>query len=97
MENCAYGITICAELNAMGTAITNGYQKIIAAAAVTNCTDSVKWPCGSCRQVFREFSNPQQFQLIMVNGKDEMETATLSEMLPKAFGPEFLDDGAINK
>ncbi len=83
-ENASYGMTICAERNAVGTAIVNGEQVFKAIAIYSpnqdNCT-----PCGACRQVLHEFSeNDDEFDVIVKIG-DQLKIYKLSELLPEGF------------
>lgn len=81
-ENASYGLSICAERNAIGTAIANGETKIKAIAIYSpnmyNCT-----PCGACRQVINEFKTDNTV-VITVAG-DEIITNTIEELLPGGF------------
>lgn len=83
-ENSSYGLTICAERNAVGQAIANGETKIKAIAIYSprqdNCT-----PCGACRQVLHEFSiDDNQFDVIVKIGND-LKIYKLIELLPEGF------------
>ncbi len=81
VENASYGLTICAERNAVFQAVTEGktkFKKIIIFAD----TDKIFYPCGACRQVLNEFS--PEMQIIVSNGKKEF-SANLRELLPNSF------------
>ncbi|MBV8199795.1 MAG: cytidine deaminase, partial [Acidobacteria bacterium] len=62
VENASYGLTICAERVAIFTAIAAGRRSIAALALA--CPEAVdpapqlRMPCGACRQVMAEFSEP---------------------------------------
>lgn len=81
-ENASYGLSICAERNAIGTAVANGETKIKAIAIYSpnmyNCT-----PCGACRQVISEFKTDETV-VITVAG-NEIITNTIEELLPGGF------------
>ena len=47
-------------------------------------------PCGVCRQVMREFSNPKEMLVILARTEDDWKEFTLNELLPESFGPEWL-------
>src|SRR5436190_23898567 len=54
VENASYGLTICAERNAIFAAVTAADPKnklVIKAVAVTNSEEIACSPCGACRQV----------------------------------------------
>ncbi len=82
-ENSSYGMTICAERNAVGNAIVNGELKIRAVAIYSpnmdNCT-----PCGACRQVLNEFKSKNGLDVI-VKINDKIKIYTLEELLPETF------------
>ncbi len=82
-ENASYGLTICAERNAVGTAIANGERKIKAAAIFSpnmqNCT-----PCGACRQVLDEFKSDDGLDIITLCD-DGIRVHPISELLPEGF------------
>ena len=81
-ENASYGLSICAERNAIGTAVVNGETKIKAIAIYSpnmyNCA-----PCGACRQVINEFKTDETV-VITVAG-NEIITNTIEELLPGGF------------
>lgn len=54
VENASFGLTICAERNAIASAVASGEKKITAIAIVAD-TDILTPPCGACRQVIYEF------------------------------------------
>lgn len=56
IENAAYPVGVCAERNAMGAAVFQGYGmgSIRAVAVATDITPPTS-PCGMCRQFLREF------------------------------------------
>lgn len=59
VENVSYGLTLCAERSALVQAVARfGPDVRIIAAAVVNLNDSPSPPCGACRQVLAEFTEP---------------------------------------
>lgn len=56
VENASYGLTICAERNAIAAMVSNaGASKIIAVAVASGSGNPVA-PCGACLQVIAEFA-----------------------------------------
>lgn len=57
IENVSFGLTMCAERVALGTAIQSGKSGLREVAIVADSTVPIV-PCGACRQVLAEF-NPR--------------------------------------
>jgi len=86
VENAVYPLTICAERVAVFKAVTEGERDFEAIAIVTSNSAS---PCGSCRQVLREFAPNLPVYIADMNGN--YRQTSVAELLPDSFGPEFLD------
>ena len=86
VENASYGLTICAERNAVTTAVASGALTFEKIAIVSNA--SMPWPCGACRQFLNEFS--PTMEVIVQGGDGHTERAKLNELLPNSFGPQSL-------
>src|SRR5258707_14660868 len=57
VENASYGVSVCAERNAIACAIARvGPRKLLAVAIVTEGAEPSP-PCGVCRQVMAAFAN----------------------------------------
>ena len=82
VENASYGLTICAERNAIGHAITHGNTKFIALSLYSPQIEFIV-PCGACRQVLAEF-NPK-IQILSVNAKREIKMYGLDQIFKEAF------------
>jgi cytidine deaminase len=85
VENASYGLTICAERNAIFAAVAGGASRIDAVAvccadAPPDAPDSLRVPCGACRQVLAEFGGPDLPVLI-----DGVGVVPLRDLLPNAF------------
>jgi cytidine deaminase len=88
VENASYGLTVCAERNAIFQGAALGERRIKAIAIAVPDDEHIPAPCGSCRQVLREFST--DCIVLLINGKGEHRQTSLQTLLPESFGPEFL-------
>lgn len=87
VENASYGLTVCAERNAVAAAVEAGHTAF-AAMAVVSDAPAVRSPCGACRQVLREFSGAMELVFLSPAGRYRY---TVEELLPCAFALE--EDG----
>jgi cytidine deaminase len=90
VENASYGLTICAERNAIFHAVAHTADVLaIRAVLVYTPTPSPTAPCGACRQVINEFG--LDAVVISVCDGPEVVRSTTSDLLPGAFGPSNLN------
>ena len=83
VENASYGLTICAERNAIFHAVASeGPQMRLASLAVIALGHEFP-PCGACRQVIAEFASPDVPVCFLQNGR--LVTQTVAELLPSTF------------
>ncbi len=82
IENVAYGLTICAEACAIAKTVSEGYKDIKAVALVAD-TESIPFPCGSCRQIILEFGD--DIRIIMANLRGDSLEKIITELLPLGF------------
>lgn len=87
VENASYGLTVCAERNAIFQAVAQG-ERELQGIAIAVPTEEFPSPCGACRQVIREFA--VDCPVILVNGSGKTKVTRLKTLLPDSFGPEFL-------
>ena len=89
IENASYGLTVCAERNAMFAAACAGYREFKALAVIGQKTKGQKFvsPCGACRQVMSEFMPPDTpIYLAVLDGKKRtVYTKTFKEVMPFPF------------
>ncbi len=83
-ENSSFGMTICAERNAIGSAIAEGERKIKAIAIYSPNQDNCV-PCGACRQVLHEFCESDDKLDVIVKIGNELKVYTLAHLLPESF------------
>jgi cytidine deaminase len=87
VENASYGLTICAERNAIFHSVFRGQTRLKAVVVYTP-TKTPSAPCGACRQVINEFG-PEAEIISVCDGPDTLNK-TLAELMPDAFGPHNL-------
>ena len=88
VENASSGLTLCAERNAITTAVTQGMKKIRLLIVTGNTLEPIS-PCGACRQVIREFSDKDTV-IILANRDGKYKIASIEELLDYSFGAEDL-------
>lgn len=85
VENASYGLCLCAERNALSTAIAAGARKFTAVAVA--CIDASaelglngRMPCGACRQWLLELTPDAE---LIIAGEERV--FTVRELLPHGF------------
>ena len=87
IENASYGLTVCAERNAIGAAIACGVRAIEAVMVYSDGAAAAT-PCGACRQVIAEF--PTNCAVLCVSSDGDRLETSVGELLPHAFAPRVL-------
>jgi cytidine deaminase len=80
VENLSFGLTQCAERNAVAAAIAAGARKL-QRIAIVSASDEPISPCGACRQVLAEF-NPDLL-VISATESGKVERFSLGQLLPR--------------
>jgi cytidine deaminase len=81
VENSSFGLTVCAERNAVAAAVVAGARPVAVAVVAPGAATA---PCGACRQVLAEFSAAMPVILASPEG-EERHLETLDALLPGAF------------
>lgn len=90
VENISYGLTICAERNAVARMIADGGRHVCAVVVVTQDGGS---PCGACRQVLSEFAAKNgRTPVYCVDETGRVREYDLGDLLPAAF-----ESGAVGR
>ncbi|MDO4521700.1 MAG: cytidine deaminase [Eubacteriales bacterium] len=96
IENAGYTPTNCAERTAFFKAVSEGimeFERIVVVGGAEG-TEMGEFdlcpPCGVCRQVMREFCDPDSFEIILAKSEEEYKSYLLREILPLGFGPDKL-------
>ena len=81
VENASYGLTVCAERNAIFKAVSKGAKKVSRVAVYNQ--KKIPIPCGACLQVLSEFAagNCEIF-VVTDRRKNKM---MLKDLLPRPF------------
>ena len=80
VENTSYGLTVCAERNAVAAAVAAGNRRVRAVAISTDRPGTM--PCGACRQVIREIGPDA---VVIVDGEPEPKLYTAKDLVPGSF------------
>ena len=88
IENAAFGATVCAERTAIFKAVSEGARTlkmiVITGAPAEEEPTSYCPPCGTCRQVMKEFAGPD-FQIVLAYDEEHYKCYTMEELLPLGF------------
>ena len=85
VENASYGLTQCAERNALAAAVNAGMKPRSAHTLLIVATgfDALA-PCGACRQVMSELL-AEDAVVISCHSESDYRSWSMSELLPDAF------------
>lgn len=92
VENASYGLTVCAERNAIFAAVVasplspsgvkpHGKINLVAVAVATEPRVAGS-PCGACRQVIWEFGSDA---VVYYQGENGIKEQTIAQLLPDGF------------
>jgi cytidine deaminase len=82
VENASYGLTVCAERNALAAAVVQNARAIRGAVVLCSGPTAIT-PCGACRQVIAELAPDAELRCYGADGTELRFTA--SELLPSRF------------
>ncbi len=89
VENSSYGLTVCAERNALFAAVGAGKREFSALAVYAAPADADEGPdytrpCGACLQAFSEFCAPDM-PVIRLRSETEFTVTPFGELFPYGF------------
>ena len=87
IESSSYGLTICAERNALFKAISEGKREFARMVIVAD-TEQLTPPCGACRQVLWDFA--PRVEIIIANLEGKQMSFSMTDLLPHPFGSHLL-------
>ncbi len=86
VENASYGLSLCAERNAMSSAISQKEGSKIKAIAIYSPCQTLCMPCGACRQWLSEFCvNEEETKIILENEDHSVLVLKLKDIFPYGF------------
>ena len=92
IENASYGLSNCAERNAIFSLISQGYEtKDIEQMTVVADSKGPVSPCGACRQVLHELL-PKEAKVVLANLNGDTKVMSTDDLLPYAFETFDEDD-----
>lgn len=83
VENASYGLSLCAERNALSAAVADGKHTCLTAIAIYSQNIKPCFPCGACRQWIAEFS--ENAKIILQDGENGFKEFSIQELLPYSF------------
>lgn len=99
VENASYGLSLCAEANAIAAAAAAGHRRLTHVAVVgfpagaAAASRGLATPCGRCRQMMAEFAPADLIVLVRGAAGEPLLRTSLGALLPHAFGPAALGGG----
>ena len=82
IENCSYGLTVCAERVAAWKAVSAGETRFRRLVVVAD-TESLTPPCGACRQVL--WDQCRDIDVVIATPRGVATRTRLATLLPLAF------------
>ena len=86
VENAVYPLSTCAERVAIVKAVSEGEREFVALAVATKNGGS---PCGSCRQILREFG--KETVVLIADATGSYRETSVAELLPDSFSATDLN------
>jgi len=86
VENASYGLSLCAERNAISTALAHGETSKIEAIAIYSPAQIKCMPCGACRQWISEFCiDDKQTKIVLEDVNNTLCVLSLADIFPYGF------------
>ena len=85
VENVSFGLSLCAERNAISSAIAAGEKTKIKAIAIYSPKQKQCMPCGACRQWLSEFADSENIEIILEGKNEKPYALKLKDIFPYGF------------
>lgn len=85
VENSSYGLSLCAERNAISTAVASGETTGMLKIAIYSPNIKMCVPCGACRQWGVEFQKGSEARVVLEGENSEAVEVMLNELIPLGF------------
>jgi cytidine deaminase len=89
VENASFGLTTCAERNAVSALVAAGEREMVALAVVTQGPEPGA-PCGICRQTLAEFAKDLPIALASAGDTEPRSLTSLAELFPHPFRSDLV-------
>lgn len=90
VENASYGAAICAERNAINSAVSNGYRNNdFKELHIMVDSDKIGYPCFICRQTISELCN-DKMRIVLYTSKGEQVDVLYEEIIINPFTKDNL-------
>ena len=90
VENASYGAAICAERNAMTSAVSGGCTSV-SRVAIVSSGGGYTYPCGICRQFLSEFMD-KDGTVILCDNKNGIKKIPFREFFPFPFDKNSMNE-----
>ena len=85
MENSSFGLSLCAERNAISNAIAAGEKGKILKIAIYSPKTKKCFPCGACRQWLQEFEKGQHIEVVLEDENSLCSVYKIDDIFPFSF------------
>ncbi len=85
IENSSYGLALCAERNAISTAVASKETGRLIKISIYSPKSAGCFPCGACRQWIKEFAKGYNTEVILQNDDGTCLLYYINDLLPNSF------------
>lgn len=68
------------------------FKRVVIVGGKNGKVTSYTPPCGVCRQMLRDYCDPETFDVVIAIDEDNYQEFKLKDLLPHSFGPENLEE-----